>query len=206
MPPSRKTRRVRRNTTPRETWICLLRAINVLGRGKVPMQDLRELCAELGAIDPQTYIQSGNVVFDAAGLRESAFCDALESLLMARYEVKTAVILRTPAELQELVACNPFPAEATEAPSKLAVTFLREIPAEAAIEAIPHEGPTGERLRLVGKHLITYFPLGMGQSKLNFAAIERALATPGTARNWNTVVKLLEMAEARTPAQSPQWR
>jgi uncharacterized protein (DUF1697 family) len=197
MPPSSKTGRVRRKTPPSETWICLLRAINVLGRGKVPMQDLRELCAELGAIEPQTYIQSGNVVFHAVGLREPAFRDALESLLVARYQVKTAAILRSPGELRELVACNPFPTEAVESPSKLAVTFLRDLPSEAAVQAIPREGPTGERLALLGKHLFTYFPLGMGQSKLNFAVIERALATPGTARNWNTVLKLLSIAQTR---------
>jgi uncharacterized protein (DUF1697 family) len=96
-----------------------------------------------------------------------------------------------------MVAINPFPAEAAEAPSKLAVTFLRDLPSEEAVHAIPREGPTGEQLHIVGKHLFTYFPQGMGQSKLNFAALDRTLATPGTARNWNTVLKLLSMADAR---------
>ncbi|MCW5964012.1 MAG: DUF1697 domain-containing protein [Bryobacterales bacterium] len=183
------------------TWIALLRGINVGGHHKIPMESLRELCAQLGFTNPRTYIQSGNIVFGSPQRKSPTLANEIEQAIESTFGFLPAVILRSATELRSTVEANPFPHEAQGAPSKLTVLFLREQPAHVDPIALESLGATGEQLRLTGRDLFVYYPTGMGQSKLPIPRLERALRSaggepnPGTTRNWNTVRKLLAMAQ-----------
>jgi len=175
--------------------IALLRAVNVGGRSKMKMETLRAVFEGMGCTDVRTYVQSGNVVCTtrARDVRKLAvqMADAIE----AEFGFRPAVILRTVEEMKEVVAKNPFAEREGIEPAKLAVNFLAEEPSEEARAKVLAIKADPEELRFVGKHLFIYFPNGMGRTKLPLATIDRALKTPGTARNWNTVMKLVEMAD-----------
>jgi uncharacterized protein (DUF1697 family) len=167
------------------THIALLRAVNVGGTGKLPMADLRTLCARAGFTDVRTYIQSGNVVF-ASTLSAAAAKAKLEKALAAKLGKPSRALLRGADELERVIAANPFP---EAAPNQLVIVFLDAAPAKAAIK--DWKIPGRERLALHGRELYVHFPDGQGQSKLKVP-----FADEGTGRNLNTVRKLLEMARA----------
>lgn len=169
------------------TYVAVLRGINVGGKGKVPMVELRKVCEGMGFRDVKTYIQSGNVVF-RTGVRDAG--EKLTAEILRVFGVKTFTVLRTVEEMRAIVAGNPFPGVE---PTKLLVSFLQNEADGAALAGIPI-GP--EEVRVMGKDMYIHFPIGQGNSKFPMAKVERALGTAGTGRNWNSVLKLLEMAEA----------
>lgn len=176
-------------------YISLLRGINVGGNNLVKMEALRALYEKLKFRDVVSYVQSGNVVFRAAETNRARIADRIEDAIEGEFGHRPRVVLRTTAELRDLMARNPFARRAGIEPGKLVVTFLAgELPDEARVklESLPK---TPEEMHLHVRELFTYFPNGMGQSKLSLAAVDRALKIPGTARNWNTVSKLLALAE-----------
>jgi len=177
--------------------ICMLRGVNVGGHNKIKMDALRELCISLKLRDPQTYLQSGNVVFQTNVEDLGLLARRIEQAIEQKFGFRPSVILRTAAELRDAIARNPFASRQNIEPSKLAVTFLAGEPTAAArgkLLAIP---AAPEELRIDGRELFTYFPNGMARPKLSWPLVERTLAIPGTSRNWNTVTKLLELAESR---------
>jgi uncharacterized protein (DUF1697 family) len=175
--------------------IALLRGVNVGGHNKIKMETLRALCDSLGCTNTQTYVQSGNVVFSTSKRNLSSLSSEIESAIESELGFRPSVMLRIASELREVVARNPFPAEAATDPAHLAVFFLSDpitAAAQAGIKALP---PHPERIHLGGREFYVYFPNGLGTSKLP-ALIDRALKAPATARNWNTVTKLLEIADS----------
>lgn len=172
--------------------IALLRAVNVGGRNQIKMEALRGMCEKLGWSGVKTLIQSGNVVFrckekDAA----RKMGDAIEKSCGFRPEIMT----RTTEELRSIVKRNPFAKRREIEPNKLHVYFLTNEPAaDARAKALAIKADP-EEFHIDGREIYIYFPNGAGQTKLPPGALERALKTPGTGRNWNTVTKLLEMAE-----------
>ncbi len=171
------------------TLIGLLRAVNVGGTGKLPMADLRALCADLGFTDAATYIQSGNVVFRTR-LSTAKAKSTLEAALSKRLGKPASVIMRTHEELVAVERANPFP---DAAPNKLLVLFLDVAPAKHALADV--KAPGGEQLMLVRRELFVHFPDGMGQSKLKIP-----FADLGTGRNLNTVRALLALSGQRDGA------
>lgn|SRR5262249_7390403 len=174
--------------------ICLLRGVNLGGHHKVPMEVLRTLCESLECQNVQTYVQSGNVVFRTSERDPVALGKKLENLIEKKFGFRADVVLRTPSELRDVVARNPFRKRSGIEPAKLLVTFLTTHPGpemQNAVQAIP---ANPEVVHLSGRELYIYYPAGQGRSKL-WARIDKALRNAGTARNWNTVTKLLEMAE-----------
>jgi uncharacterized protein (DUF1697 family) len=170
--------------------VALLRAVNVGGR-KLPMADLRALCAELGWSDVETYIQSGNVVFVARsepGIIEKQ----LERAIDREFRLDVPVIVRTAAQWAELAGGNPFP---DEPPNRVMLVLSKAKPAPSAEEAIQARGLTGESVRRTGDALWFHYPNGAGTSKITPALIDRSVGSPATARNFNTVLKLKEMLE-----------
>ena len=174
--------------------ICLLRAVNVSGRNVIRMEALRRLCETLELVNPQTHIQSGNII---CGVKRGSatFARRLEEALLHEHNVTTNVIFRTAAEMKEVIARNPFSGRADVAPNRLMVSFLAADPGPAAHDNIRKLPAGPEEVHLLGREVYIYFPDGSGQSKLTQAALDRALKVSGTARNWNTVNKLLELAE-----------
>jgi uncharacterized protein (DUF1697 family) len=175
--------------------ICLLRGVNLGGHRKVPMADLRSLCAALKLDDAQTCLQSGNVVFRTRERDLDTLARRIEDGLERKFGFRPDVMLRTTAELRDVVAGNPFAARKGLEPAKLAVVFLARDPGQEAREAALRIKATPEELRVGVRELYIYFPNGMARPNLSPAQLEKALKTPGTARNWNTTRKLLEIAE-----------
>lgn len=176
-------------------WVALLRAVNVGGAGKLPMADLRKLCENLDFQNVSTYIQSGNLVFSAPG-EATGVAGTLQTAIADRFGIDTHVLLRTPQQWENVIVSNPFAHYAESAPSKLLVSFLNSQVDPSLESELQSLVPGGEELRLGALELYLYFPMGMGQSKLNITRIERKLGTVSTARNWNTVRKLHDMAKS----------
>ena len=176
--------------------ISLLRAVNVTGYNKVKMDALRELYESLGLRGAQTYIQSGNVVFRTDAKDLARLQKRIEDAIEKSYGFRTGVMLRTSAELKDIIRRNPFAKRSGIEPNRLVVSFLTGEPAPESKQKIAEIKVGPEELVLDGRELYIYYGGGIGSSKLTPAVIERALKLPGTARNWNTVTKLLEMAEA----------
>jgi uncharacterized protein (DUF1697 family) len=166
-------------------YVALLRAVNVGGTGMLPMKDLRALCEELGCEKVRTYIQSGNVVCES-GLSASALQKKLETALVEKTGRQASVLIRTSSELSAVFEANPFP---HAAPAQVAVVFLHKTASADLLRGLVIPGR--EEVQAVGREIFVHYPDGMGRSKLKLPP----LATQGTARNLNTVGKLVAMAE-----------
>ncbi|HEV2818321.1 MAG TPA: DUF1697 domain-containing protein [Allosphingosinicella sp.] len=174
--------------------VALLRAVNVGGR-KLPMADLRALCAELGWADVATYIQSGNLVFADDG--EPAAREAeLEKAIRSRFGLDVPVIVRTAAQWAKLTAANPFPKVARDEPNRLQLLVSKKPPDPDAAAKLMERARGGESVKVAGGALWFHFPEGVGISKLTPALIDKACGSPSTGRNYRTVLKLREMIEA----------
>jgi uncharacterized protein (DUF1697 family) len=175
------------------THIALLRAVNVGGRGKVAMTDLRAMLEELGFEAPQSLLQSGNLVF-ASDTTGAALEAVLEQEAKARLGLATDFIVRTANEWRRIVAANPFAAMAKEDPTHLVVMPLKSPPDAAGLKGLRAWIPGREAIEASGRELYISYPDGIGTSKLTGAVIERRVGARGTARNWNTVTKLAALA------------
>jgi len=174
-------------------FIALIRGINVGGHKKVKMADVKTLCESMGLRDVRTHLQSGNVVFRTAKTDRARLAKELESAI----GVEAKIILRTADELRSAIAANPMPEEAERKPSGFIVTFLSDQPTATAMQSLrdAYSGP--EKMQLHGAELYIEYGSGLGTSKLTNALIERKLGVAGTARNWNTVTRLLEIADEK---------
>jgi uncharacterized protein (DUF1697 family) len=176
--------------------IALLRAVNLGAHNKVPMEGLRGLCESLGLKGARTLVQSGNVVFRTAARNPDTVAVKLEDAIEGSFGFRTRVVLRTPSELRGVIAGNPFADRDAIEPGRLHVFFLAKHPDAEAHKKVLAIKTDPEELHIGGRELFIYFPNGMGRSKLSLALVEKILKVPGTARNWNTVVKLLQIAES----------
>ncbi len=159
----------------------------------VAMGDLRRLFDALGHVDVTTYLQSGNVVFTSPGDAAARVAAALEERIATELGVTVTVLLRTGADLDHVVAGNPFVRRGAD-PAKLHVTFLADAPDAGAVKGLA--APTGEPDELVAasREVYLHCPNGYGRTKLNNAYFERRLRVAATTRNWKTVTKLRELA------------
>jgi uncharacterized protein (DUF1697 family) len=174
--------------------IALLRAVNVGGR-KMPMAELRAVCAELGWTDVETYIQSGNILFAAPG--EAAELEtSLEEAVQLRFGYWSDVIIRSAEQWRALLAASPFVSEAEAEPNRVLVGIAKTRLQPGAAAAIQAKAAAGERVAQAGEALWFHYPAGVGTSKLTPSLIDRSAGSPVTARNWRTMLKLGEMAGA----------
>src|SRR5712671_3331198 len=175
--------------------ISMLRGVNVGGHNKIKMEALRALYESLKLRDAQTYVQSGNVIFRTDERDVSRLRKRIEDGIERKFGFRPDVILRTAAEMRDVIARNPFAKRRGIEPSKLLVTFLASDPGEEAREKVRQMKCDPEEMRIEGREIYIYFPNGAGQSKLPWARLDKVLKTPVTGRNWNSVTKMLEMAE-----------
>jgi uncharacterized protein (DUF1697 family) len=168
----------------------LLRAVNVGGR-KVLMADLKRVAADAGFDAPTTLLASGNVLFGTT-LSPAKAAETLEAAILQEIGVATDVMVRDRAELDAVMAANPFARQAREEPSRLMAMFLSGEP-QGELESLAPGCVMGEEVGLGPGCLYIWFPQGAGVSKLGNSFIERRLKVRGTARNWNTVGKLRDL-------------
>ena len=175
--------------------ISMLRGINVGAHNRIKMDALRAVYESLGLRNPQTYVQSGNVVFKTNKRDLVALAKLIEDAIERGFGFRPSVILRTTSELRDAMARNPFTKRSGIEPSKLLVNFLASDPGAEIRDKVLNLKTEPEELRMDGRELYIYFPNGMARPKMSWAVLERTLKVPGTGRNWNSVTKLLEMAE-----------
>jgi len=184
-------------------FISLLRGVNVGGHNKIKMDALRALYESLGLQDCRTYVQSGNVVFKsdspagegAGGHYIPQLATRIEDAIQRRFGFRPDAILRTASELRDVIARNPFSKRRDMNPSKLLVAFLATHPSPDACNRLRTLNIGPEEVRIDGRELYFYFPNGIARAKLSWPLLDRTLKTPLTGRNWNTVMKLLQIAE-----------
>jgi uncharacterized protein (DUF1697 family) len=166
-------------------FIALLRAVNVGGTGKLPMSVLKDLCERAGCTEVRTYIASGNVVFRTTK-SEARIKAALEAHLLDYAGKPVRVLVRTQAEMTAVIEANPFK---KAAPNRTMAIFLDAAPPADTIESAT--GRRDEEIALGVREVYVHYGDGMASSKLKIKAAET-----GTARNMNTIAKLIEIAEA----------
>lgn len=177
------------------TYIGVLRAINLGAHNKIAMTDLRAMLEKIGLEDPKTLILSGNIVFKSSSSSVDKVERMLEAASTKHLGVTTDYFVRSAEEWQAIIDANPFPKEAKNDPARLVMMCLRDAPSAAQVKALQAAIKGRETVKASGRQAYFVYPDGQGRSKLTIQAIERALATRGTARNWNTVIKLGELAK-----------
>jgi len=176
------------------TYIAMLRGINV-GRGKmVKMERLRTLFAGLGFGEVKTYVQSGNVVFQAERKSSAELTRTIEAKIQRDFGFIVPVLIKTSKELAQIVRANPLLRVKGIDVSKLHVTFLSDAPPKTATKVLEDLATTRERFRILNREIYLYCPDGYGKSKLTNNTIEKKFSLVATTRNWRTVSALLEMA------------
>lgn len=174
-------------------YVALFRGINVGGKNSLPMQDLRDILSSLGCENIRTYIQSGNAVFVSAA-QAGELAATIKAAIDNRFGFAPEVLLLTVRRLKAIAAANPFP-DAESEPKFLHILFLTEAADEADLDALNDVRAPSERFVLTDDALYLHAPEGIARSK--FAArVERCLGVAATGRNWNTVSKIIELADA----------
>jgi uncharacterized protein (DUF1697 family) len=173
--------------------VVLLRGINLGARNRVAMPALRELLAEAGFADVETYLQSGNVVL-CSGRSPARLAKECERQIEEGFGLQIPVIVRTGEELAEIVRRDPLGKLASE-PKRYEVTFCATKPDAKVVRELEAKASGSERVEAIGRELYAWHPAGVGRSKLALALAGKGLGVSATARNWTTVTKLLELAE-----------
>jgi uncharacterized protein (DUF1697 family) len=178
-----------------ETFISILRGINVSGQKKILMTDLKALYENLKFTDVKTYIQSGNVIFKSnEKLSDLEFAKKIESKIYKNYDFQVPVIIRRIDEMKHIISANPFLKEENIDVKKLHITFLSEIPDKENVESIEKIDFSPDKFVIRGKEIYLYIPNSYAETKLSNNFFEKKLKVKATTRNWNTVNKLSEMA------------
>jgi uncharacterized protein (DUF1697 family) len=175
--------------------ISLLRGINLGGHHKISMPELCALYGSLGHCDARSHINSGNVVFRTGDRDLAEAVKKLESAIEKKFGFHADVVIRTTVDMRDVIRRNPFAKRKDVEPGKLLVTFLPKKPSKEISRQIRSLKPDPEEMHLDGTEIYTYFPDGAGRSKLFSGLSGKLLKNEGTSRNWNTVLKLLEIAE-----------
>ena len=175
--------------------VSLLRGINVGGNKAVRMDALKELHESLGLQRVETYIQSGNVVFTSAGADVTQIQKGIEDSFAQKFGFQVKVMVRTADEFNVIIENNPFKDQPMKETKWVVAMFLASDPISTALEDIQKTYSGPEELHIMGQEVYIYYPEGIGRSKLTNTFLEKKLKTMGTARNWNTVLRLQKMME-----------
>jgi uncharacterized protein (DUF1697 family) len=177
------------------TWVALLRGINMGGKNLLPMTDLARLFEEAGCAGVRTYIQSGNVLFTASRARAEKLPGLIASGIADRFGYRIPVLLRTAADLGETIGNNPF-LQAGAPQNWLHVLFLANQPDAGRVATLDPLRSPPDAYAVRGREIYLQCPNGAGSTKLTNAYFDSRLATISTGRNWRTVLKLFELAQA----------
>jgi uncharacterized protein (DUF1697 family) len=177
-------------------YAALLRGINVGGKNLVPMKDLVAVFEKAGAREVVAYIQSGNVVFSAAAPLVKKLPALVEKAVEARFGCRSPVIVRSHDELKAIAGNNPF---SHDDPRRMMVMFLAGAPRN--VDQLDKKRSPPDRFEVRGREIFLLLPNGFGRSKLTNDYFDRVLETVSTGRNWNTVLKLVEMTGTKAAAR-----
>ena len=181
-------------TTGEQRYVALLRGVNVGGKNRLPMADLRDIFTAAGCAAVQTYIQSGNVVFEASQDLAERVPEIVTRAIRRQFGYETAVVMRSSEELRRVVASNPF--DTSGDPRFLQVAFLEDTPGTEAVSRLDPQRSPPDAFAVRGRHVYLHYPNGVARSKLTNEYLAARLQTASTMRNWRTVLKLLEMVDA----------
>lgn len=174
--------------------IALLRGINVSGRNKILMAELRTLFVEMGFSDVSTYIQSGNIVFKAEdSVSLSEIENSIQQGILQQFGFEVPVIIKSDEYWEKLMALNPFSEESSDNPEKLYVTFLKESAKTKYLEELQKFDFQPDKFIVIEKTVFVFYATNYSDSKLNNTLLENKLKVQATTRNWKTVLKLFEM-------------
>jgi uncharacterized protein (DUF1697 family) len=186
------------STGARTTFVALLRGINVGGKNKLPMADLSAMFEKAGCARVQTYIQSGNVVFDAEAGAAGALPEQIQGAIEKRFGYRIPVVMRTAGEMAAVAGDNPFLSRGADA-DVLHVVFLAGAPSASRAAALdPNRSPPDEMV-VRGREIYLACPNGIARTRITNAYLDATLATTSTLRNWRTVQVLARMASGEPP-------
>ena len=173
------------------TWIVLLRGVNVGGANRLGMAELRTAMTDLGHTGVSTYIQSGNIVLTSPATDRAELAAQICGSVKSTFGLSVSAVLRTHAELRAALAANPIEAEES---TRVLIMFLSDVPAPDDAALLESDRFLPDRFELVGSELYGLYPNGSGRSKMTLDYFEKRLHVRGTARNLNTVAKLIELS------------
>lgn len=180
-----------------QTFVALMRGINVGSTRKLPMAELRALSVKIGLQRPETYIQSGNLIVDA-DIEADEVRRLLEKAIAKRFTLRVDVIVRRASQWNRYMAANPFAEDAATVPKMLHLFISRDPLKPDAAKELAQKAQAGERAAVAGGALwIDYGASGVARSKLTPLLVDKACGSPATGRNWNSVLKIGELIEAR---------
>lgn len=180
-------------STQHQHWIALVRAIGPLTHKKMSMAQLRAGCEEAGLKDVRTVLATGNALFSSE-LPETKINHILNAVILA-HDLQNEVFLRQQRDLVQVLSENPFPESSAERPNQMLVLFMSEQPTSSEIAAVENvEGP--EQIKVIGREAYIDYTNGVAGSKLTPSRLEKLLGRSGTARNWNTIEKLVDQASS----------
>ena len=177
------------------TYVAFLRGINVSGQKKIPMASLRDLCKILGLYDIKTYIQSGNMVFKCSQKNTSVVETLLLEGIQNQFGFDVPVLVKTAAQLKEIINLNPFTNEEDLSDNKVYFVMMNGIPSKDLVQKLQEKSFVHEDFSIIKDCVYLNCKMGYGKAKLNNNLIERKLKVIATTRNYRTMNKLIEMAE-----------
>lgn len=178
------------------TYISILRGINVSGQKLIKMDALKQMCENLNFIYVQTYIQSGNIVFQSEDSELSNLEELISKQILLQFRFDVPVIVLSIEKLQQIIASNPYTSDQTKDISGIYVTFLSSPAKEIHIDIIKQKLLQEEEVTLTENAVYLYCPNGYGKTKLTNTFLESKLKVNATTRNWKTTNELLRMAES----------
>ena len=174
-----------------EVWVALPRGINVGGKNKLPMKELAHLFASYGCQNVRTYIQSGNVIYEAPAGVDAKIGAAVSRGIAERWGYDVPVVTRRAEELARIVGDSPF---ASADPAHVAIAFLKRKPSASGIAKLNPDRSPPDRFAVIGREIHLHLPNGAARSKLTNRYFDTTLGTVSTVRNWRTVNKLIDLS------------
>jgi uncharacterized protein (DUF1697 family) len=182
------------------TWVCLLRGVNLGKQRKLPMAALRGALASAGMTDVRTYLQSGNVIAHSGLRAREQVSDLVRTVIASQFSLDVPVITRRPAQIDEVIAANPFAAQATQRAHLIRVIFLAAVPPAARTDRLMSDSSLKDTCRVVGSHVYVDYVRGYHGTGRTASYFTSALGVDGTERNWRTVLALAGLCAGERPA------
>jgi uncharacterized protein (DUF1697 family) len=177
-------------------YIVFLRGVNMAGHNSLKMNDLSGLFVSLGFNDVRTYIQSGNVIFsDQSGKSNTELAAIIEMAILKKFNFTIPAMIRNIDDLKNILRNNPFSNEENFNPGRMSAILLHKETTQNQVDMVRNVDYPPDKFKVLGREIFVYCPNGFGKTKLYTNFFEKKMGVTGTARNWNTINAILQMAE-----------